>query len=109
MSNDIKEQMKTSREHYELMQKQIEEDLKKIFEGKLQKVTENAIGTLALHGPYGGGNPWTWSKPDIKREDIPVVCDSAVAGFLLARPVVALSLDRVLLMEIPRKPKGDQS
>ena len=78
MSNDIKEQMKTSREHYE----QIEEDLKKNFEGKLQKVTENAIGTLALHGIYGGGNPWTWSKPDIKREDIPVVCDSAEAGFL---------------------------
>ena len=49
MSNDFKEQMKTSREHYELMHKQIEEI------EKLQKVTEIAIGTLASHGIYGGG------------------------------------------------------
>ena len=49
MSNDFKEQMKTSREHYELMHKQIEEI------EKLQKVTEIAIGTLAPHGIYGGG------------------------------------------------------
>ena len=39
--------MKTPREHYELMHKQIEEELKKNYEEKLQKVTENAIGTLA--------------------------------------------------------------
>ena len=83
--------MKTSREHYELMQKQIEEDLKKNYEDyedKLQKVTENAIGTLAPHGIYGGGYPWTWSKPDIKREDIPVLRDSSAAncGWLPAGP-----------------------
>ena len=72
--------MKTSREHYELMHKQIEEDLKKNYEEKLQKVIENAIGTLAPHGIYGGGNPWTLSKPDIKREDIPIVSDSTAAN-----------------------------
>ena len=37
MSNDFKEEMKTSREHYALMHKQIEEDLKKHYNEKLQK------------------------------------------------------------------------
>ena len=73
-------------------------------------MTENAIETLAAHGIYGGGNPWTMSKPEIKREDISIISDSAAAncGFLLTRLVVALPLNRVLLMEIHRKSKVDQ-
>ena len=45
-------------------------------------MTENVIGTLAPHGlyMYGGENHWTLSKPDIKREDIPILSDSAAAN-----------------------------
>ena len=43
---------------------------------------------MAPHGIYGFGNPWTLFKPDIKREDIPLVNDSVAAnyGWLPAGP-----------------------
>lgn len=50
MSSDFKEQMKASREHYELMQTQFEENLRKTYEEKLLKINENAVGNLAPHG-----------------------------------------------------------
>lgn len=53
-------------------------------------MTENVIENLAQHGIYGGGNPWTLSKPDIKREDIPLASDSAAANcsWLSAGPTI---------------------
>lgn len=80
--------MKASQEHYELMQTQFEENLRKTYEEKLLKINENAVGNLAPHGVYGGGNPWMKPKMDVKRENTSLPSDSATAncGWLLSGP-----------------------